>query len=269
MGIFKASGNQRNPIQKSKIAQQQSNDLKHRARSKLIGALVLAIVAIILLPLIFDNDKPIKGTNNTAPLEAPIKTNPKDPVQVVISPTTPSDEPSTDVKPIVKNQNNNGQSIAQGTISNEPVEEESSIEPSKPAEEPKPVVTNKEPKQDKKNNSRTDDGSKARAILQGKQPTMDIAKNETKETSNSNASNPPSGKFSVQVASLNNMSEARKLRDKLTQSGVSNTFIQTATVNGKQAFRLRVGPFGTKESAQAALARLRALGYSDGFISNK
>lgn len=150
MGIFKASGNQRNPIQKSKIAQQQSNDLKHRARSKLIGALVLAIVAIILLPLIFDNDKPIKGTNNTAPLEAPIKTNPKDPVQVVISPTTPSDEPSTDVKPIVKNQNNNGQSIAQGTISNEPVEEESAIEPSKPAEEPKPVVTNKEPKQDKK-----------------------------------------------------------------------------------------------------------------------
>lgn len=71
------------------------------------------------------------------------------------------------------------------------------------------------------------------------------------------------------MASLNNMSEARKLRDKLTQSGVSNTFIQTATVNGKQAFRLRVGPFGTKESAQAALARLRALGYSDGFISNK
>lgn len=277
MGIFKSSGNQRNPIQKSKIAQQQSNDMKYRARSKLIGALFLAIIAIIVLPMIFSNDKPINTNGEFAPLEPPVRTGPKEPVQVVVpSNNTSNEAQGTVVKPAPSTGTTSpsGQSIVQGTTTTEPTNIEEPIVDTKPAKpkepkEPKePVATKKDTKKDTKV-TRTDDGSKARAILQGKEPpktaSNDTKKNDTKTQKNVASS----GNYSVQVASLNNMSEARKLREKLIQSGVSNTFIQTASVNGKQTYRLRVGPFATKESAQAALARLRALGYSDGYIANK
>lgn len=51
-------------------------------------------------------------------------------------------------------------------------------------------------------------------------------------------------------------------------SGVSN-LCSSATVNGKQVFRLLVGPFSTREAAQAAQTRLRALNFSDSFITER
>jgi DedD protein len=58
-------------------------------------------------------------------------------------------------------------------------------------------------------------------------------------------------------------------RDRLVAAGVTNAYIETATSSGKATYRLRVGPFPTREAAQAAQARLRALGYDNGFISTK
>ena len=43
-----------------------------------------------------------------------------------------------------------------------------------------------------------------------------------------------------------------------------------AQASGKTTYRLRVGPFSTREAAQAAQARIRALGdYKDAFITAK
>ena len=52
-------------------------------------------------------------------------------------------------------------------------------------------------------------------------------------------------------------------------AGVSNAFVETAMVSGKPAYRLRVGPFPSRQAAQAAQARLRSLGYESSFISSQ
>ncbi|NLY65040.1 MAG: SPOR domain-containing protein [Alcaligenaceae bacterium] len=105
---------------------------------------------------------------------------------------------------------------------------------------------------------RTDDGSRALALLEGRSPTSRPAPS-TKVTS---------GNYSLQVASYSSAQDAQARRDKLLASGVSNAYVQNALVNGKQQYRLRVGPFNSREAAQAAQTRLRTLGYDNGFISS-
>ena len=48
---------------------------------------------------------------------------------------------------------------------------------------------------------------------------------------------------------------------------MTNAFVEQANIGGKQQYRLRVGPFPSREAAQAAQARLRTLGYDNGFIA--
>ncbi|CAM5199719.1 SPOR domain-containing protein [Oligella ureolytica] len=110
-------------------------------------------------------------------------------------------------------------------------------------------------------NKRTDDGSKALAILEGKTPPPAASAPAPAASS--------SGEFSLQVASYSSANDARSQRDRLRSSGVSNAYVQSATVNGNQVFRLRVGPFSTKEAAQAAQTRLRALNFSDSFVTGR
>lgn len=71
----------------------------------------------------------------------------------------------------------------------------------------------------------------------------------------------------LQVASYTTQADAQARRGKLHQAGVTNAFVEQASINGKQQYRLRVGPFPSREAAQAAQARLRTLGYDNGFIA--
>lgn len=75
------------------------------------------------------------------------------------------------------------------------------------------------------------------------------------------------GNFVLQVASYTTQADAQARRGKLHQAGVTNAFVEQASINGKQQYRLRVGPFPSREAAQAAQARLRTLGYDNGFIA--
>ena len=120
-----------------------------------------------------------------------------------------------------------------------------------------------QPKQPTTQSQRTDDGSKALAILEGR---------ATQSTPSSNQSTAPAastGEFSLQVASYSSANDARTQRDRLRGAGVSNAYVQSATVSGNQVFRLRVGPFSSREAAQAAQTRLRALNFSDSFITGR
>ncbi|SSW71118.1 Cell division protein FtsN [Achromobacter agilis] len=75
------------------------------------------------------------------------------------------------------------------------------------------------------------------------------------------------GNFVLQIAAYTTSEDAQSRRSKLHQAGVTNAFVEQATIGGKQQYRLRVGPFPSREAAQAAQARLRTLGYDNGFIA--
>jgi cell division septation protein DedD len=80
----------------------------------------------------------------------------------------------------------------------------------------------------------------------------------------SDGARPPG--YSVQVAAVRDMEEARSLSDKLTGAGYS-VFLTTATVKQVQFHRVRVGPFETRQTAQQVAKQLETQGYKAPWIT--
>jgi DedD protein len=69
------------------------------------------------------------------------------------------------------------------------------------------------------------------------------------------------GKFIIQVAALASRDKVDELQGRLKNAGIKSYTQRVATDNGERT-RIRVGPFGSKEEAEKARARLSKLGLS-------
>lgn len=273
--FFRKSANKGTQRRTKSSGDNELKELRVKARRRLIGALALVIAAFIVVPLLFDDPAP--ESNKTA-------------MVVPAAPDSlPQDSPdesfnqnfsSLDADPISENGAAGtisvdedpslelGEHVTEGlpaastdtpddTVKAEqpeqqpepkPKAEKPKTEASKPVEQPKPKVQEQ----------RTDDGSIALALLEGKEPAA-----------NSNPKPVESGNYHLQVAAYTTEQDANTRRDALIKSGVSNAYVESGQSNGQTVYRLRVGPFGSKQAAQAAQTRLRALGYPNGLISAK
>ena len=127
------------------------------------------------------------------------------------------------------------------------------LEPAKPAANPPAAV-------------RSDDGARAVALLEGR-PTAESAGPPGSATT---PKAPTRGNFVVQAMSLDVAADAQTQKNKLLAAGVGNAFVDgPVDVNGKARYRVRVGPFPSREAAQAAQTRLRTLGYDGAFIATQ
>ncbi len=70
----------------------------------------------------------------------------------------------------------------------------------------------------------------------------------------------PVGRIWLQAASFAEATNARALVDRITQAGIGEAVIQTAKVAGKTVYRVRVGPFASRDASQSPATRLRGLG---------
>lgn len=342
MGLFNKSNQQRRQIRTMhKERPSENGDLQYKAKSKLIGAAVLAALGAVILPFVFTSDEPINQTNTQklAPLVAPgsqsgMSTSGAISISAAPGVSVQGTEPiakegetsvsgtidATDLATSTKIPQSIASSVSDGGVetSGQSIATNVQTQGIKPLEHTKSLELNKELAQDtskevanppqvtisKKENEekhtvnvakddskrpasihkfeinvdtkskaddikRTDDGSVARAILEGKKVVPKPA--TTTSSANTSFPKPQSAatakqRLTVQVGAFTSMDDARTQRDRLSSSGVSNVFIQNAVVNGRQTYRLRVGPFTNQESAQAALTRLRGLGHN-GFIT--
>lgn len=264
MGLFSrkessAKGGQGSSARTSSEA--QAAELRVRARRRLIGALVLVLTAVIFVPMLFDSPP---EEEMPVPVVMPeiIPPIPSEP-QVALAP-----EP---VQPLVDaglvQQPQPVQPSGAPQAAEPPVEQPAAPQESKPAEtpaaKPEPPAESPKPPAEKpapatQQRARTDDGSLALALLEGRVPPQSTS-----------ASQPASGNFVLQVAAYTTQMDAQGRRDKLIEAGVTNAYVEEAIANGKTAYRLRVGPFPTREAADAAQARLRQLGYNNGLIFTK
>lgn len=268
MGLFsrnEPSGSTGRRASARTSSEAQAAELRVRARRRLIGALVLVLTAVVFVPMLFDSP-PEEEMSSPVVLPESIPPIPSEP-QVALAPQqvapgadagtiqtpapveTPTD--SDEVPPI---------SPDAATPEPEPVAEPEAPEPpapkpEPPAEAPKPAPSKPAPTQ---GSNRTDDGSVALALLEGRAPAAPPAANQ-----------PASGNFVLQVAAYTTQNDAQSRREKLAAAGVTNAYVENAVANGKTAYRLRVGPFPTREAAEAAQARLRQLGYNNGLIFNR
>ena len=275
MGLFSrkepaASNGRRSSARTSSEA--QAAELRVRARRRLIGALVLVLTAVIFVPMLFDSPPeeemptPLVLPNTIPPL-------PSEP-QVALAPESAEASSSAEAGVIQQPQQPVAPAVT-GTTEPEPSQEEPAGEPApeptpqpEPAPEPPPPSKPATPaaetpkptpsKPAAETKQRTDDGSVALALLEGRKPVPAQPKPSS-----------GSGNVVLQVAAYTTQADAQSRRDQLVAAGVTNAYVENAIANGKTAYRLRVGPFPTREAAEAAQARLRQLGYNNGLIFTK
>ncbi len=270
MGFFKRK-DPADQAQSSKRAavpsEVQAAELRGRARRRLAGAVALVLAAVIILPMVLDSQPtpvddniPIRVPERNTPFQPQVSepqvAAPQTPAPGSAAPTDPSAIPTP---PAISSVQPPATATPATPPATQPATPPATAAVTPPKPEPKPATPPKpEPKPAPKPDTRSDDGARALALLEGRQApaaTTPAPKPAVK------------GNFVLQIAAYTTSEDAQSRRGKLHQAGVTNAFVEQATINGKQQYRLRVGPFPSREAAQAAQARLRTLGYDNGFIA--
>ncbi|WP_191578077.1 MULTISPECIES: SPOR domain-containing protein [Achromobacter] len=274
MGFFK----RKDPAEQAQTSKRaavpsevQAAELRGRARRRLAGAVALVLAAVIVLPMVLDSQPtpvddniPIKVPERNTPFQPQVSepqaaapTEPSAPTDPAAVPAPPG---VTSVPPVAA-----ASGTPPTTTHTAPPATQPATPAVPPATPPKPEVKPKpepaKPTTPAKPESRSDDGARALALLEGRNAPASAPKPDAPKPAASK------GNFVLQIAAYTTSEDAQSRRGKLHQAGVTNAFVEQATINGKQQYRLRVGPFPSREAAQAAQARLRTLGYDNGFIA--
>jgi DedD protein len=266
---------------------------KKRARRRLVGAIALALAAAVGLPMLLDSEpRPLVGdiaidipskdkvaalpvpsnpvpaadsvdqneeiveSPTPAPAPAPVpaagpavtppplKTAeaPKfDPKELVYAEPERKPEPKPEHKPEVKKPEP------------KPVEHKPEPKPEPKKPEPKPEPKKPEPKKtEDKPRAKDQDAARALALLEGK--PADKAEKPAADKQEA------SQRFVVQVAALASQEKVAELQARLRAAGVS-----AHTRKSGELIRVQVGPFGSREEAEKARAKLSSQGFS-GFL---
>lgn len=233
--------------------------VRRRARHRLIGAVVLVLVAVVGFPLLFDTqprpvavDTPIviPDRQTTPPLAsgAPVPAS-----QAPAKPLLPASEPVTaqaslDVREEVVLPASPAVPPPQAEPAkvSPPVAKATDKEPASKPEVPAaaPVKADKPAPAAKAK----DDGDKAQALLEGKPPGK-----------------APAGRVVIQVGAFSDPAKVREVRSKLERAGVT-TYTQVVERDGKSTTRIRVGPYESREEADKVAARIRKLDLPVSFL---
>jgi DedD protein len=195
----------------------------------------LLLAAVVLVPMVLDPaPRPVP---DTVPIDIPSEKTPFTPRLSL--PPVPEPGSAPMAPPDVSPAPEAGKSETDGKGQGPAGKGEAKAETKSDAKaEPKAEV-----KAETKPDSRTDskaEAQRARDILEGKAPA------EKK------------GKFVVQAAALGSESAAAELSARLKKGGLAPYTEKVQTAEGAR-WRVRVGPFATREEAEKARARLRAL----------
>ncbi|MDX1669180.1 MAG: SPOR domain-containing protein [Limnobacter sp.] len=235
------------PQSNSRNSNDQADELKRRARRRLVGSIVLFLTAIIVVPAVIETEP----AQTQSPIELVVPEKPDaDEVQ--------SPEPTTDVS--------EGGSI---------FEQENVVQSPKPADDSVSKTTDS-PAQG--SSAKNEPDPVARAVKDTSPPPASKPEPETKaqpterpepdsETRASTAvSSDPIEKFAqadvywVQVVAVSNKNRADALRDELSSKGFEGRIESISTDQGT-VYRVRVGPLAGSASANDVKQRLKAAGY--------
>jgi DedD protein len=236
--------------------------VRARARRRLIGAVVLLVVGVIGFPLVFETrPRPI-------PVDIPIEIPKKDGAPALVMPparapgnvmapaaplvesTAPTDEaiitesPADAGREIGARSNASVQASAPERAASRPVSRGAALPIPESARKPAAAST------------------AAPATAASPKPPAPLARDSTRATALLEGKPAPAaegGRFVVQVGAFAEVESAREARTKVEKLGLK-TYTQVAQTPSGNRIRVRVGPFGTRAEADAALAKARAAG---------
>ena len=244
--------------------------LRKRAMHRLIGAALLVILGVIGFPLLFDSqprpisvDIPIEipDKNKVKPLgNLPIEVVPAQAGGVVEPPVT---LPVTPPVPATPSPAPSSAAVPSSAPASSPVVAPAPASAS--ASAPKPVVSATEPAASAPKVPapakpvpiatapvKTDDGSKAQALLEGKEAQTKLVQAPAVAAD---------ARFVVQVGAFADAVKAREARAKLEKAGLK-TYTQVAETKEGRRIRVRVGPFATRAEAEKTTEKIKKLDFA-------
>lgn len=226
-----------------------ANALKVRARRRLIGATALLLAAVIVVPMVLDPaPRPVA---DTVPIQIPSEKTP-------FTPRLPL-PPVPDPAPVVAPDTPAGSSVP--TL---PQKDPAPAGPEPAAKAPDTATASK----DKSSDKGTDKEPVKPAASAASKATKDAEAQRAKDLleGRATASAKPAGKYLVQAAALRNEAAAREMAAKLKQAGLPS-FTERVHVSDGPRWRVRVGPYATRDEAEQARVRLRELGSNADLIT--
>ncbi len=221
MAFFKSRSPANVPAEQAMSAGEDSLDaLRVRARRRLIGSLILVLLAVIGFPLVFDHEP------RTA---APMNVRVDMPKREAVSPRSP-------VPPV-------SESAPAPASSAEPQQ----AEPKKP-EEPKPEAPKAE----------TQKPPVEAAPASKVAPVKAASKPEAATDKPAAASEDKAERYVVQIGAFTDAAKIRELRRKLERAGLK-TYTQSVKTSDGMRTRVRLGPFTSEAQARAALEKAKGL----------
>ncbi len=109
--------------------------------------------------------------------------------------------------------------------------------------------------------ARSDDGAKARALLEGAEPEAAPAKAAPKPAVAAAPAAADADRYIVQIGSFAEQTKAREARLKVEAAGLK-TYTQVADTKDGRRIRVRVGPFESRAAADKAAAKIKSLSLS-------
>ncbi len=228
---------------------------KTRARRRLIGAIALALAAVVFVPMLFDRT-PVAPSDDIA-VQIPDRDTPfegrrgvlRDGADAGKGPLRPSSAlPSPAASPAVGQPASTHVDVAPAPVA--------SVDASKSS----PVVVNESSNEKPVQKAVEKSGEKgipSSSAAQGDDPRA-LAALEGKAVPQA-ASESASGKgFAVQIAAFSIADKAKNLRDQLNASGLKAYTEPLSTPQGLRT-RVRLGPFASREAAERARQRLRTM----------
>jgi DedD protein len=224
--------------------------VRRRARYRLIGAVVLVLVAVLGFPMVFDTqprpvavDTPIviPDRQAVAPLTLPVPAAQGPAKPWKIAPETLSTQtgldPTEQVVPTAPAMAPAGPEAKSVENKPEPVDKSKEKHADKPKDKPDSVQA----KSDDAKSKGKSEADKAKALLEGKSAASE--------------------RVIIQVGAFTDPNKLREVRQKLEKSGFK-TYTQIADKDGKPTTRVRLGPYDSREEAEKVAARIRKLDLS-------
>ncbi len=209
-------------------------ELKRRGRRRLIGAATLGLLAVVILPMVFDSEPKSDALHKKAvKQEIAIQIPPKEGLPPVTEPTMPTPPAGSATAPTA--------STATLPMTKPPAAVEAA----------KPAATDAKPTSAE---SKSDTATKAAAV-------------ETKTKTEPKAAakpEPVKAGFVVQVGAFKDAENAKSIVAQMKEAKLP-VFTDTIAVKSGSVTRVRVGPYPTKVKADGALAQVKLAG-ADGKI---
>jgi DedD protein len=212
------------------------DDLRRRARRRLVGAIVLALAVAVFVPMLLESDPKPLGED----------------VSVKI--------PPVDEGKFVNRLNEKSKTEAPPKTV---VKSEAKAEAPRPA--PPEQAKIEAPKDEAaKADAPKDEPAKVETAKAESSPAVSVAKapaSATKEPAKESAKEPAIGDFAVQVFAFSDDKGANSLVNKLKGKGFPAYSEPVSTSRGT-LWRVRVGPYASRETAGAARDKLKGEGYN-------